>query len=102
MAPSNLNEAEKIVQAVTQFNGIVKHVFTHDLASTAPVTTPNALNAGWLGDLASQANRLPQDARTAYEALKTKLDGGLIDDRKYLVRFPKAVAAELQPTIAPF
>lgn len=37
-------------------------------------------------DLLSQAHRIPADLRTLREISQTGLNGGLIDDRKYLVR----------------
>ncbi|KAL4920142.1 heme peroxidase [Aspergillus aurantiobrunneus] len=51
-------------------------------------------------DLLSQAHRIPADLRTLREISQTGLNGGLIDDRKYLIENIIQVASSLPNTSA--
>ncbi|KAL4780368.1 heme peroxidase [Aspergillus varians] len=51
-------------------------------------------------DLLSQAHRIPADLRTLREISQTGLNGGLIDDKKYLIENIIQVAASLPNTSA--
>lgn len=81
-----LDPPEKILKGLSSFNSLIKSVFSTDLKADVPQDDPQALNAGVLGDLVSQAGRFPQNAQTIIELVKTSRNHGLTDDKKYLVR----------------
>ena len=82
---NGFNEPEKILQAISQFNTFTKGLFSDNLTADVPKYEPRALRAGILGDLASQATRIPEDLEDILLFLDTLRHGGLLDDRKYLV-----------------
>ncbi|RDW90314.1 peroxidase/cytochrome P450 family protein [Aspergillus mulundensis] len=62
---------------------------TEDLSSFSPASKPKqstltSLLSSVQADLLSQAHRIPADFRTLRELSQTGLNGGLIDDKKYL------------------
>ena len=60
---------------------------TDDLSSSKPKqSTLTSLLSSVHADLLSQAHRIPADIRTLRELSQAGLQGGLIDDKKYLVR----------------
>ena len=57
-----------------------------DLSSKPKQSTLTSLLSSVHADLLSQAHRIPADIRTLRELSQAGLQGGLIDDKKYLVR----------------
>ena len=86
-----LNEPEKILQSISQFNTFTKSLFSHNLDAGVPKYEPHALNAGILGDLASQATRIPEDLDDILIFLDTVRHGGLLDDKNNLVSMHDAL-----------
>lgn len=82
---NGLNEPERILKAISQFNTFTKGIFSDKLTADIPNNEPRALRAGILGDLASQATRIPEDLEDILLFLDTLRHGGLLDDKKYLV-----------------
>lgn len=81
----NLNVLEKILQSVSQLNTFTKELFSDDVTADVPANDPQALHAGILGDLASQATRVPEDLGDLIGFIETATHGGITDDRKFLV-----------------
>ena len=81
----NLNVLEKILQSVSQLNTFTKELFSDDVTADVPASDPQALHAGILGDLASQATRVPEDLGDLIGFIETATHGGITDDRKFLV-----------------
>lgn len=94
MAPSNLNDLEKLLKHITELNGLVKHTFTRDLSAATPENNPNDVHAGLLADLASQANHMPRDLKVILEKIKSKFHDNLIDDRKYVIEDYVKIASD--------
>lgn len=94
MEKSNLNEADKVLKKITELNGTAKHIFTRHLHATVPLNNPNDVHAGLLADIASQLTRLPKLTKTILDTIKGKLNGGLIDDRQYVVCIYQRITCE--------
>ena len=82
---NGLSEPERILQAISQFNTFTKSLFSGDLNAGVPKYEPHALRAGLLGDLASQATRVPEDLDDILKLLDSVRHGGLLEDKGYLV-----------------
>lgn len=81
-----LDAPEKLLKLLATFNSLVKNVFSTDLNANIQPDDPQALHAGILGDLASQATRIPEDVDTVVDFIQTAKNGGLNNDKDYLVR----------------
>lgn len=85
--PDGLDAPEKLLKSLYTFNNLVKQVFSTNLTADLPTPDdPQAVHAGFLGDLASQAGRLGINASMIKTFVETARNGGLTDDKKYLVR----------------
>ena len=63
----------------------------HGSISKTGATSLNLLSS-IVGDLASQKMLIPQDINLIMSSIKTEIDGGLIDDKSYLVRLRISIA----------
>lgn len=81
-----LNGPEQLLKSLYTFRGLARSVFSDDLTSDIPAPDdPQALHAGFLGDLVSQAGRIGINAELVTTFVQTARNGGLTDDKKYLV-----------------
>ena len=81
-----LDGPEKLLKSLYTFNTLVKQVFSTNLTADLPTPDdPQALHAGFLGDLVSQAGRIGINAQLVTTFIQTARNGGLTDDKKYLV-----------------
>ena len=84
-------------EVTAQHNGVMKKLNSFVLNSltgdekenVSPngATTTSFLKSA-VHDFASQERRIPDDIGLVLSSIQTKLDGGLIDDKTYLVKLP--------------
>jgi hypothetical protein len=79
-----------LVEVLSKFSSAVKQMLVQN--SIPPIgpgsvakVTPASLLVNVAKDLASQGKRIPEDIGVLMSLLETKVNNGLIDDRKYLV-----------------
>lgn len=83
-----LDAPEKLLKSLYTFNSLVKQVFSTNLTADLPAPDdPQAVHGGILADLASQATRLGINFQMITTFIETARNGGLTDDKKYLVRY---------------
>lgn len=91
-----LNVAENVLKAVSNARMHTEDLFsTTDSDITPTNDDPHALHAGMLGDLASQADRIPENISMLLEGADAARNGGLVDDKKMLMEKIIQLAASL-------
>ena len=95
VAPDTLNIPEEFLQNLAELGAVAQHTVSDRLDTDITANDPNALHAGFIGDLASQLTHLGADGRALILLYEAWRNHGLTDDRKYLLEYIVQVAASL-------